>query len=72
MNNFSRERFKTGEEFSMALFFLSPFIKSLENRVLNEFNVSDDFGCLIFTLESVGVSCREFILNSQDGWDVFG
>ena len=26
MNNFSRERFKTGEEYSRALFFLSPFI----------------------------------------------
>ena len=26
MNNFSKERFKTGEEYSRALFFLSPFI----------------------------------------------
>ena len=26
MSNFSRERFKTGEEYSRALFFLSPFI----------------------------------------------
>ena len=26
MNNYSRERFKAGEEYSRALFFLSPFI----------------------------------------------
>ena len=30
MNNFSRERFKTGEEYSRALFFLSPFIFSFD------------------------------------------
>ena len=60
------EKLKTG----YPRFFLSPIIKSLENRVLSEFNVSEDFGCLIFTLESVAVRCREFILNRHDGWEV--
>ena len=60
------EKLKTG----YPRFFLSPIIKSLENRVLSGFNVSDDFGCLIFTLESVAVRCREFILNRHDGWEV--
>ena len=60
------EKLKTG----YPRFFLSPIIKSLENRVLSEFNVSEDFGCLIFNLESVAVRCREFILNRHDGWEV--
>ena len=60
------DKLKTG----YPRFFLSPVIKLLENRVLKEFKISDDFGCLIFTLESVAIRCREFILNRTDGWKV--
>ena len=60
------DKLKTG----YPRFFVSPIIKSLENKVLRDFDKNDELDCLIFNIESVAVRCRDFILNRTDGWDI--